>query len=1096
MTEPSLHRIEELFDRAVDLELPQRAAFLDEQCGGDADLRAAVEELLELSSKAEADDSLLRSPLAGSRPEEPALPAPPVQTIGRYHVLRVLGEGGMGTVYEAEQDNPRRTVALKLIRAGPASDMLLQRFAREAQILGRLQHPGIAQVYDAGVAEGGQPYFAMELIAGVPLDHYASEQALDTRGRLELFARVCDAVQHAHERGVIHRDLKPANILVESSGQPRVLDFGVARAADLGLTAAGGHTEAGQLIGTLAYMSPEQASGDPSSIDPRADVYALGVVLYELLAHRLPYILDGLPLPEAVRVISEQEPARLGSIDADFRGDVETIVAKALQKDKARRYASAGELAADVRRFLGHEPIRARPTSALYQLRKFARRHKALVGAMLGVAAALAAGTLVSVLYAVRADYNARLAGENARQATENERQATENERQANENERRARYQTYLARLAAATAALSHHDVADAARQLEAAPKELRGWEWRHLHARLDDSTADLPAGYLLRRGSSGFGLAAFTLDALVVKDEEGRQISSTPLKSIPRGAHVIHFVDDTTWLAAEVLDGAAGLIRIWESNGRDRLLRLPPGRSAGVLGFSPDGKRLAVLHHDRATISVYDLSTSRETAHLTWDASNYNGMTFSPDGLRLAVAANSPVVFVWDTDTGQVVAKLQTTKARVLAIAFHPRGDRLLTASQDGSVHQWDLRSGREVQPPYIGHEGEVRAVAYSPDGQRVASAGVDRTLRLWQAEGGQEEGVLHGNTRKVVNLTFSRDGRRLASQQDDGVGRLWDAGPDATLPVLRGHRSYVYPVAYTSDGRLIASGSWDGDVRLWDAATGQSVAPLPQGGFVRALALSTDGTRLVAQGDETDGLRVWDVAGRRRIATYKTVEKGLWSVAYRPDGAHIAVVGPGHVIAILDAATGNRLATADVGKVEFWATRRSLAYSPDGRLLAGPYEVNQIGLWDTDTYHLVGTLPGHKGTVLSLSFSADGRRLVSAGAESLIKVWDIASKDCLLTLSGHADEVFAAVFHPTEPRIASGGRDRLVRLWDAATGEELVRLPGHSDYVYSLAFSPDGKTLVSSSGDRTLRLWDTEPLRLRSQLRRAGEALRPNVP
>jgi WD40 repeat protein/predicted Ser/Thr protein kinase len=1080
MQEPSPQRVEELFDQAIDLGPARRAAFLDEQCQGDADLRAAVDKLLQLDSKAQADESLLRSPLAGSRPRGPAPAAPPVQTIGRYRVVRVLGEGGMGTVYEAEQDNPRRTVALKVIQPGLASDSLLQRFAREAQILGRLQHPGIAQVYDAGVSESGRPYFAMELIAGVPLDRYAREQALDLRGRLELFARVCDAAQHAHERDVIHRDLKPANILVEASGQPRVLDFGVARAAHNGLTAGGSRTEAGQLIGTLNYMSPEQASADPAAIDARADVYALGVILYELLAQRLPYSLDGLPLPEAVRVIREQEPARLGTLDGRLRGDLETIAAKALEKDRGRRYTAAGELAADVRRHLNHEPIRARPASALYQLRKFARRHKAVVGAVLGVMAALAAGTLVSILYAVRADHNAQV---------------------ANENERLARYETYRARLAAAAAALSHHDVADAARHLEATPRELRGWEWRHLHARLDDSAALLPEGHLLRRGSSGFRVAAFSPDALVVKDEEGKLISSTPLQVVPRGAYAFHPVDDTTWLAAEIVDQPGGVIRILESTGRERLLRLPPGRhSVNPMRFSPDGKRLAALQADRS-ISVCDVSACRETAYLARDGSNFNDMAFSEDGRRLAVAADSPAVSVWDIDTGRVV-ELRTHMARVMAVAFHPRGDRLLTASPDGSVHQWDLRTGREVEPPYERHAGEVKAMAYSPDGLRVASAGGDRTVRLWRAEGRQDEAVLHGHTGIVVGLAFSRDGRRLASWDWWGVVRVWDTGPDVTLPVLRGHRLYVYPVAYTPDGRLIVSGSWDGEVRLWDAITGQPVgSPLPHGdgrrdhGYVRALALGPDGTRLVAMGDETDGLRVWDVASRRQIATYKTAEKRTWALAYRPGGAHVAVLGPGHVIEVLDAATGERVTTVDAGRLELWAVRRALAYSPDGRLLAGPYEGNRIGLWEAETYRLVGTLAGHEGTVLSVAFSADGRRLASGGADSLIHVWDVESKNRLLTLRGHANEVFAAVFHPTESRIASGGRDRLVRLWDAATGEELVRLPGHSDYVYSLAFSPDGKTLVSSSGDSTLRLWDTEPLRERSQLRRAVESLRPKA-
>src|SRR5262249_22695000 len=256
---------------------------------------------------------------------------------------------------------PRRPVALKVIRSGLVSTGLLNRFAQEAQILGRLHHPGVAQIYDAGVAADGHPFFALEFIRGLPLDEYARWHGLDAAGRLDLLARVCDAVQHAHDQGVIHRDLKPGNILVDEAGQPKVLDFGVARATDADLLSTTDHTRTGQLLGTLSYMSPEQVAADPTKLDPRSDVYTLGVILFELLAGRRPYLLEPLPLPEAARVIREQEPSRLGSLDSHLRGDVETIVGKALEKDRERRYPSAAELSADIRRHLSNVPIRGRP---------------------------------------------------------------------------------------------------------------------------------------------------------------------------------------------------------------------------------------------------------------------------------------------------------------------------------------------------------------------------------------------------------------------------------------------------------------------------------------------------------------------------------------------------------------------------------------------------------------------------------------------------------------------------------------------------------------------------------------------------------------
>ena len=348
------------------------------------------------------------------------LPGPTAlqHAIGRYRIIRLLGEGGMGTVYEAEQDQPRRRVALKVIKSAHAGPEMLRRFQLESQTLGRLHHPGIAQIYEAGAAEtefGPQPFFAMEMIHGMPLIQYAKGKHLTTGQRLELIIKICEAVEHAHQRGIIHRDLKPGNILVDETGQPKILDFGVARVTD-GDMQATRQTDMGQLLGTLAYMSPEQVLADPLALDTRSDVYALGVILYELLASKLPYTISRNVI-EVVKTIQETDPAPLSSINRDYRGDIETIVGKALEKEKARRYGSAAELAADIKRFLEDRPIAARPASTWYQLTKFARRNKVLVTAVAALFLVLTVGVIVSTREAIRARRAERTASEKAAEA-------------------------------------------------------------------------------------------------------------------------------------------------------------------------------------------------------------------------------------------------------------------------------------------------------------------------------------------------------------------------------------------------------------------------------------------------------------------------------------------------------------------------------------------------------------------------------------------------------------------------------------------------------------------------------------------------------
>ncbi len=396
-------RLLDLFGQAVELAKSERAAFCAEQCAGDDILRSELEALL--LAEPTADDSFLLAPvLSEAAIRDPIIEAgehiADPQQIGPYRIAGRLGLGGMGIVYLAEQEAPRRSVALKVIHPLLTTSSALQRFRQESDVLGRLHHPGIAQVFEAGTFElgsGPQPYFAMELIEGLDLRTYVDANKLDVRGRLALIADVADAVHHAHEKGIVHRDLKPENVLVNGDGQIKVLDFGVAHANETSSLLQTQVTEEGQIIGTLAYMSPEQLSGRSHDVTPRSDVYSLGVIAYELIAGELPHELAGLPVATAVKVLSEDDAPLLGRRHPGLRGDVETIVAKALQSDPARRYHSAAELAADIRRHLDHLPITARPSTSFYRVSRLMRRNRGLAGGITAAFAMLATGLIVAV---------------------------------------------------------------------------------------------------------------------------------------------------------------------------------------------------------------------------------------------------------------------------------------------------------------------------------------------------------------------------------------------------------------------------------------------------------------------------------------------------------------------------------------------------------------------------------------------------------------------------------------------------------------------------------------------------------------------------
>jgi WD40 repeat protein len=1106
---------EAIFFAALQRPPGERAAFLGQACGGDAELRGRIERMLAVQSYL---GGFLDQPEETATCGQPAAPAgPPTEApgavlAGRYKLLQRIGEGGMGVVWVADQTEPvRRRVALKVIRPGLGSAALLARFEQERQALALMDHPHIAKVLDGGATASGQPYFVMELVKGQPITHYCDESRLSLRQRLGLFLGVCQAVQHAHQKGIIHRDIKPGNVLVglyDGAAVPKVIDFGVAKATGQRLTDKTLFTEFGAVVGTLEYMSPEQAELNQLDIDTRSDVYSLGVLLYELLTGTTPVERKRLKeagLLEALRLIREEEAARPSvrlsateeapAIAANrgveprrlsglVRGELDWIVMKCLEKDRNRRYETANALARDLQRYLADEPVLACPPSAGYRLRKHARRHRALVGGVLATGVALILGVVGTILFAVA---EARQRG-----------QAEHNALAADAEKQKALYQAYRACLAAASAALENHDVAEVVRHLRSAPEDLRGWEWHHLYNRLDDSSSEVPlpaGGGFLIPAPDRLRVGVLTSAGLRITDLDGGEHGTVPigterrrhvsLTQTSRGLRVAAWVGTS---AFDLLDDA-GKVLCRVNTGNDE--------PAPVV-VSPDGTRLCVHSGgDRREVVVFDAASGKQTALCKGHGDAVLTYTFSPDSARLVSGSVDRTARVWDAATGALLATCQGHLSSVHSAAFRPDGSRLVTASPDGTVRQWDARTGQAVEPPYDRHSAQLHSAVYSPDGQWVASAGDDRTVRVWRARGRHNVAILYGHTGTVTAVAFAPGGYRLASLSSeaaywrgDGTVRVWDVDPRATLPVLRGHTSYVYPVAYSPDGSWVASGGWDRQVRLWDAATGEPCATLPHPGFVRCLAYSPEGAWLVSAADGDD-LRVWDTATARLRKRIPVPAGPLEALVVRPDGRRLAVravnrQGHGDGLGVCDVASGKWLYKDEGG---------ALAYSPDGRWLAAlGADLKSVLLLDAETHRTVARLDGHEKNIHSASFSPDSRLLATCGLDRTVRLWPVEGGACRV-LRGHTDEVFAVAFHPGGKRLATAGRDRAVWLWDVARGEVVARLPGHANYVWSLGFSPDGKTLASGSGDATVRLWDTEPLRERYRTRREVEAARPEA-
>jgi WD40 repeat protein len=1068
---------------ALALEKPAdlRPAFLDAVCAGDPALRQRLEALL--AANDEPDELLPQDPPAVKATIKLDLAEAGDEavgkTIGRYKVLEKVGEGGCGVVYVAEQTEPvRRRVALKVIKLGMDTKQVIARFEAERQALAMMDHPNIAKVLDAGATETGRPFFVMELVRGIRITEYCDQANLTTKERLELFIKVCQAIQHAHQKGIIHRDIKPSNILVtmhDGVPVPKVIDFGIAKATvGQTLTDKTLYTQLQQFIGTPAYMSPEQAEMSGLDIDTRSDIYSLGVLLYELLAGSTPFDANELmsqgidAMRKAIRQKEPMRPStRVATLKGDLlttttkrrsadtskllhqlKGDLDWIVMKCLEKDRTRRYETANGLAADLKRHLNNEPVVARPPSAAYNFQKAVRRNKLAFAAAAAVAGALVIGITVSSWQAIEAK-RARNAEEEQRVAAQTER---DNAKTAQAEAERAQQAEKQARLRADA------EKKEAEHQLYLADMNLvqQAWEQNNIARMRQLLTETQESPY---RGFEWYYWPAQT--HLALKTLRGHLGAVTSVAISPDGQRIVTGSADAT-------------VKVWEVASGRELLTLRAGEPVASVAFSSDGQR--VVTGGGLTSLVWDVATGRKLIGLSGHSDITISASFSPDDQRIVTGSYDATAKVWEAASGLELVTLKGHTAAIWSVAFSPDGQRIVTGSQDGNAKVWETGSGKELVT-LRGHGNLIWSAAFSPDGKRVVTGSSDHTGSVWDAASGMELFTLTGHSGGVASVSYSPNGLQIVTGSDDNTAKVWDAESGRELFTLKGHSGSVRSVAFSPDGTWILTGSRDGTAKVWESGCGlfageTSRNRVPLDGHtdqVFSAAFSPDGQRIVS-GSADNTAKVWEAASGKELLTLIGHSNYVLSVAFSPDGRRIVTGSADHTAKVWEAVSGLELVT--LKGHQDWI--RSASFSPDGQRIVTGSDDSTAKVWDASSGQELFSLRGHSGRVMSVSFSLDGRRIVAGGQDKTAKVWEAASGRELVTLKGHTDWINSVAFSPDGQRIVTASKDNTAKLWETASGRELNTLKGHTDWVYSVTFSPDGQRVVTGSADNTAKLWE----------------------